>query len=242
VEQQCRSCGAPTRAERLTCDYCGVALVDLMTPAEELTALNELVVTAQKLATRTDIVGHNYGIITGSPEEKRTLMLTAFWQSAFMPRSSQALISAFNIALAGIAHSGDRVTLALRSRAFAALSGLRVAAANEPELAGQIAIMSSSLDEAWKRTSPVTLKKLGLGCLALLAIPALLRILLLGGDWLEQGLTSEPPAEVQQLSEQCKGLVDGCDDNCRQGACAALCQHHVGQIRKENQWACTGMD
>ena len=76
---ECNGCGASNSNNRLTCEFCGNALVKFNSAEKEIDAVAELIQSAQKIAQEH---AQNPG--------KRCREIGAFWSTSFTPRSPDA--------------------------------------------------------------------------------------------------------------------------------------------------------
>jgi hypothetical protein len=132
----CNGCGAPISETALICEFCGVAQKSITDPDDEIKAIQEI---GQAWAN----MGRNLGSIFGDGHPmKRIPKVKAFWQSAYMPQSSQGLFAAAEQAL--LQHKkaalSDAETMAvnpiLLGRASNCIDMLQIKAPGDPRIAG----------------------------------------------------------------------------------------------------------
>ncbi len=133
----CKKCGAD--APGIACEFCGAVQREPADGAEEMAALQAMTKAAQSIAA--SFVGKGVGLDKlGDEQDKRNAAISAYWASAYMPTSPEALMQAYSSALSGVqantdmSRSHDQLNQALLSRAYAAVSALALRAPGDPRI------------------------------------------------------------------------------------------------------------
>ncbi len=122
----CKSCGAD--APGIACEFCGAVQRQPQSLEEEMTALDGISRAAQAVADKA--AANVFSADTA--RAKRNFALTAFWATAYMPSSPDALVQVATIASGGIQAnhlnmpSQNQLSGALATRAHAAATALIV--------------------------------------------------------------------------------------------------------------------
>lgn len=135
----CKSCGAGCDSHRLTCAFCGSALMDGMQEDQELEALQELRQAAAQL----------------SPDKQ-----AKFWRNAFIPQSWRAGSQAFAECIQGV-DNDSQVSRAMFARSEALYTSVTLKHMMEPLMLTAAPLMKEHLEKARERAhaSEIALEK-----------------------------------------------------------------------------------
>jgi len=256
VPENCPSCGAGTNPAMLTCEWCGQAVVQFESLADELKAIQELARSAQKLAGKSGSLSSMMDAMTQGAGGGGGDRLAAFWKEAYIPRTLEAQVQLFVQVTGQIETSGNvnramNARVASKNKMLSAVAIRIIAKMDEvhgadPEAQPKIAMIKGQLADIKKADRKGKMKVVAQFASMFLVLGGFMAYQFHSlGDTVDE---INEQAEVQQVEEkaaedldelkaECRGQQSGaCDDACRLEACTALCESH------SMQWACDTRD